>query len=94
MAVLPPNLLPFASALSLASNGLRVSREPNDDGTRPAAGQALKTRAPAGLTTDERARLPQPHNERCHQHDDGWYQQKLIPWVHATERSYGRKKSR
>ena len=63
VAVLPPNLLPFARALSLASNGLRVSREPNDDGTRPAAGQALKTRAPAGLTTDERARLPQPHNE-------------------------------
>ena len=24
-----------------------------------------------GLTTDAWARLPQPHNERCHQHDDG-----------------------
>ena len=33
----------------------------------------------SGLTTDERARLPQPHNERCHQHDDGWYQQKPVP---------------
>ena len=36
-------------------------------------------RAPPGLISEERARLPQPHNERCHQHDDGECQQKPIP---------------
>ena len=58
-------------SLSLASVGLHVSREPTDDGTSPAPAQALKSSAPAELTTDERARLPLPHNERCHQQGDG-----------------------
>ena len=43
----------------------------SNDTLRIRAGRAEVGRSPAGIITDERACLTQPHNERCHQHDDG-----------------------